>query len=107
MNSTPLTHKYARSVSLAPALFVFALPAAAEPHDVSWGGELHAQNCAGCHSAPHNAAFYESKQGGKIKSAQSLNTMVQSCANHFNLPWFDEEVTAVSTYLNQSYYHLD
>lgn len=107
MNSTPLTIKHARSVSLAAALFVFALPAAAQPHDASWGSELHAQNCAGCHSAPHNAAFYKSKQGGKIKSADSLHTMVQSCANHFNLPWFDEEVGAVSLYLNQTYYRLD
>lgn len=107
MNSTPLTIKYARSVSLAAALLVIALPAAAEQHDASWGSELHAQHCADCHSAPHDAAFYTSKRGGKIKNMASLNTMVQSCANHFNVPWFDEEVSAVSAYLNQTYYQFD
>lgn len=107
MNSTPFAKKYAPSLTLAAAIFVIALPAAAEPHDASWGAELHAQNCAGCHSAPHNAAFYESRRGGKIKGADSLSTKVQSCANQLNLPWFDEEVSAVTTYLNQNFYHFE
>ena len=33
--------------------------------------------------------------------------MVQGCATNFGLPWFDEEVEAVTAYLNQKYYHFD
>jgi hypothetical protein len=33
--------------------------------------------------------------------------MVQGCANNFNLPWFDEEVDAVTAYLNHKYYQFE
>lgn len=107
MNSTPFPTKQALGLTFAVLVSAVTLPAAAEPHDPNWGASLHTEHCVGCHSAPHNAAFYQSRRGGKIQSSGSLHTMVQSCANNFNLPWFDEEVSAVSIYLNQSYYQLD
>jgi hypothetical protein len=107
MNSTPFPTKLASSLTFAAMACVAALPAAAESHDPDWGASLHAEHCVGCHSAPHDAAFYQSRRGGKIQSSGSLHTMVQSCANHFNLPWFDEEVSAVSIYLNQNYYQVE
>ncbi|WP_298218790.1 cytochrome c [Halothiobacillus sp.] len=108
MNPMPFLTKHALSLILAALVCsTFALPAAAEAHDPSWGASLHAQHCAACHAAPHDAAFYESRRGGKIQNFESLQTKVQSCANHFNLPWFDEEVSAVSTYLNQNYYQFE
>ncbi|OYY53760.1 MAG: hypothetical protein B7Y53_07100 [Halothiobacillus sp. 28-55-5] len=42
--------------------------AAAEAHDPNWGAQLHAEHCAGCHTAPHDAAFYESRQGKKSRA---------------------------------------
>jgi hypothetical protein len=107
MNSTPFPTKLALSLTFAAVVCAAALPAAAESHDPNWGASLHTEHCVGCHSAPHNAAFYQSRRGGKIQSSGSLHTMVQSCANHFNLPWFDEEVSAVSIYLNQHYYQVE
>jgi hypothetical protein len=107
MDSTPFPTKLALSLTFAALVCATALPAAAESHDPNWGASLHTEHCAGCHSAPHNAAFYQSRRGGKIQSSDSLHTMVQACANHFNLPWFDEEVSAVSIYLNQNYYQFE
>ncbi|MBD3816572.1 MAG: hypothetical protein IE913_09015 [Halothiobacillus sp.] len=107
MNSTPFNQKHLASALVVAFMVTVAPPVLAEPHDAKWGQELHAQHCAECHSAPHDAAFYTSKRAGKIKNLAGLNTMVQSCANHFNVPWFDEEVNAVSGYLNQTYYQFD
>lgn len=78
----------------------------ASPHDPNFGQQLHAEHCAGCHKAPHNAAFYESRRGQKIQSLASLHTMVGSCANHFNIGWFEEETDAVTQYLNTQYYRF-
>ncbi|WP_407275827.1 hypothetical protein [Halothiobacillus sp. DCM-1] len=78
----------------------------AAPHDPSFGQQLHAEHCAGCHKAPHNAAFYESRRGQKIQSLASLHTMVGACANHFNIGWFEEETDAVTQYLNTQYYRF-
>ncbi|MBN2855466.1 MAG: cytochrome c [Halothiobacillaceae bacterium] len=89
---------------LTLAGLVVSHSAAAEAHDPNWGAQLHAEHCAGCHTAPHDAAFYESRQGKKIQSLASLRTMVESCANHFNIAWFEEENEAVTKYLNVNYY---
>jgi len=92
-------------ISLLPAAFaasaLFAEPALA---DISRGEKLHAEKCAGCHKAPHNAEFYKSRVGKKYPTRESLTTMVQSCVTHFDIPWFEEEVQAVSDYLNHTYY---
>jgi mono/diheme cytochrome c family protein len=87
--------------------FMLVQPAWAEQHNANWGASLHQAECAGCHKAPHNAAFYESRRGKKLKSRASVFTMVQSCANHFNIAWFDEEVDAVTVYLNTTYYKYE
>ena len=91
----------------APLLVPLLIPSAsASPHDPNFGQQLHAEHCAGCHKAPHNAAFYESRRGQKIQSLASLHTMVGSCANHFNIGWFEEETDAVTQYLNTQYYRF-
>lgn len=83
----------------ACALFVEPVQA-----DITRGQKLHAEMCAGCHKAPHNAEFYTSRAGKKYPTKESLTTMVQSCVTYFDIPWFEEEVQAVSDYLNHTYY---
>lgn len=80
---------------------LFAEPVLA---DIARGQQLHAEKCAGCHKAPHNAEFYTSRVGKKYPTKESLTTMVQSCVTYFDIPWFEEEVQAVSDYLNHTYY---
>jgi len=84
----------------ASAMLV-AMPAQA---DVAAGQKLHEAKCSSCHATPHTAEFYTSRVGKNYKTRDSLRTMVQACANHFNIDWFDEDVDAVTAYLNQSYY---
>lgn len=109
MNVTPLR----RSTTALPVLACLVLglafmgPAQAESHDPNWGASLHADNCAGCHKTPHNASFYQSRKGKMHKNRASLFTKVQACSNHFNIAWFDEEVDAVTNYLNTKYYKYD
>lgn len=93
-------------MSLITAAFVFGTPVQASPEMMAKGEKLHAEKCAACHKAPHDAKFYESRVGKKIQSKASLNTMVSSCANHFNIDWFDDDVAAVTDYLNTKYYKL-
>jgi mono/diheme cytochrome c family protein len=110
MNSIPTLYRpAARLFGVCLMTLVGALSyqtAHANAHDPNWGAQLHAEHCAGCHKAPHDAAFYESRRGGKIQSLASLRTMVESCANHFNISWFEEENDAVTKYLNTNYYHF-
>lgn len=86
---------------------MLAAPVAAEP-DIAWGGELFADNCAECHMVPHNDEWFKARaDAGNMGSYESLRTMVQGCANNFGLPWFDEEVDAVTAWMNQEYYGFE
>ena len=33
--------------------------------------------------------------------------MVQGCVTHFGMPWFDEEVDAVTLYLDRTHYRFE
>lgn len=85
---------------------MLSMPAFAGP-DLAWGEELNAGNCVECHMVTHDDAFYEARIDGDIDNYDSLFTMVQACANNFNLPWFDDEVEAVTAYLDETYYQFD
>ncbi|MEW6765862.1 MAG: cytochrome c [Pseudomonadota bacterium] len=95
-------------IPLLPVAFaastLFSVPVLA---DIARGQKLHAEMCAGCHKAPHNAEFYTSRVGKKYPTKESLTTMVQSCVTYFDIPWFEEEVRAVADYLNHTYYKYE
>ncbi|HER34554.1 MAG: cytochrome c [Halothiobacillaceae bacterium] len=96
-----------RLLGLAAGLLL-AAPAFATESEVSKGGELFGANCTECHMVPHDEDWFQKRaEAGKMTDYDSLRTMVQGCANNFNLPWFDEEVDAVTAYLNQQYYHFE
>lgn len=65
--------------------------------DIEYGMELHEESCIQCHSGYTPAE-------SKIKTLASLNTRVQGCATNLNLPWFEEDVAAVTAYINQEYF---
>ena len=105
------TPKPSRTLGLCLGLaagLAFAVPVQAEEPDISWGGELFADNCVECHMVPHDENWFRARaEAGKMDSYDSLRTMVQGCANNFNAPWFDEEVDAVTAWLNQEYYGFE
>jgi mono/diheme cytochrome c family protein len=93
-------------MSLITTAFIFGTPAQASPEMIAKGEKLQAEKCATCHMAPHNAKFFESHVGKTLKTKASLNAKVQACANAFNIDWFDDDVAAVTEYLNTKYYKL-
>ncbi len=67
------------------------------------GAKLHQGKCAGCHMAPHDAAFYQ-RPNSKMKSYERLQSQVRLCNANLNLELFDEDMTQIGEFLNESYY---
>ncbi|MEY2777783.1 MAG: hypothetical protein RLY30_1881 [Pseudomonadota bacterium] len=71
------------------------------------GQALHEAKCAACHNSmmPGNKGeeLYD-EFNRKMKNAAQLKGMVEFCANRTKSEWFDEEITSVSRYLNDSFY---
>jgi len=65
------------------------------------GKSLHDSNCVAC----HGSEVYTRKDH-RITNMDALNTQVARCENNLSLQWFEEQRDAVSTYLNDSYYHF-
>jgi len=71
------------------------------------GRSLHEAKCASCHNSmmPGNKGeeLYD-EFNRKMKTVAQLKAMVDFCANRTKSGWFDEEITSVSRYLNDTYY---
>lgn len=71
------------------------------------GKALHQAQCVSCHNSmmPGNKGeeLYD-EFNRKVKTVTQLRAMVEFCANRSNSGWFDEEITSVSRYLNDTYY---
>lgn len=76
---------------------------AADPHP---GMEIHEQNCAACHIAPHNEAFY-TRPDRKIQSYEKLQGMVRMCDANLGTQLFDEDMEQIGDYLNQAFYKFE
>lgn len=70
------------------------------------GQELHQESCFSCHSAKHDKNFYSSRVNKKMKTLASLKSQVTRCSGAVGTGWFPEEEEAVTSWLNDSYYHL-
>ena len=74
-------------------------PAKSEPAKSEPGQTLHEGNCVRC----HDTQLYL-RDNRKMKSLDSLQNQVQTCVTNLGLTWFEDEVNAVSNYLNTHYY---
>ena len=63
--------------------------------------ELYQFNCTNC----HGAEVY-TRANRKVNSLEALEAQVQRCELALGLKWFDEEIAAMSQYLNDHYYHF-
>ena len=63
------------------------------------GELLHTENCQSC----HQAEVYTSPDR-IVKNFPQLQQRVKQCELMNDLMWFEEEVDAVTSYLNQNYY---
>jgi cytochrome c553 len=68
--------------------------------DTSHGKSLQEKNCMGC----HDDAMY-TRENRKVTSLGGLQKQIMRCEQSLGLQWFDDDVSAVTEYLNTSYYH--
>jgi cytochrome c553 len=83
-------------------LLALALAAGTNPvfaADISHGRQLQQANCMGC----HDDAMY-TRENRKVTTPDGLQKQVRRCEQSLGLQWFDEDIDAVSTYLNDSFY---
>ena len=66
------------------------------------GKKLHDEYCVSCHTPE----IYTRKDR-IVKNYRQLEERVRQCELSNELMWFDEEINAVITYLNNSFYHFD
>ena len=68
--------------------------------DVSHGKALQQKNCMGC----HDDSMY-TRENRKVTSLGGLQKQIMRCEQSLGLQWFDDDVSAVTEYLNASFYH--
>lgn len=66
------------------------------------GKQLHDANCVSCHTPE----IY-TRDDRIVNNYRQLQERVRQCELANELTWFDEEIDAVTTYLNNSFYHFD
>lgn len=73
------------------------------------GEKLYKENCTACHiqMTGGDGSTLFTRKDRKVKSMDSLKTQILRCATGQNLAWFDEDVDAVASYLNEQYYQFD
>ncbi len=70
--------------------------------DISYGEQLHQENCLEC----HRPELYE-RIDRTVKTLKHLRSQVLFCAVNNNVEWFDEEIDDVTAHLNTFYYLFD
>lgn len=63
--------------------------------------ELYDQHCVGC----HGTEVY-TREDHKVTSLSGLERQVQRCETALGLRWFDEEISEMTSLLNDRFYHF-
>ena len=67
----------------------------------SYGQLLYENHCLGCHESQMHI-----RSNTEVTSLAQLFAFVRIRSNNLDLKWKEEEITAVTLFLNQSYYHF-
>ncbi len=86
--------------ALAGSLAV-PLAAAQSAKDTPDAQTLYQRNCVRCHGPE---VF--TRPDHKIRSLKALGERVRWCESNLELRWFDEDIDAVTAYVNDSFYHF-
>ena len=76
--------------------------------DIQKGKSLHDGNCINCHAqllGGDGSAIY-TREDRKMESFAALNKQVRRCRDSLGMPWPEEQIIDVITYLNESFYHF-
>ena len=63
------------------------------------GKQVYHKNCNGCHGTE---VF--TRPDRRVKNLAELSSRVRQCSYATEVKWFDDEVNAVTDYLNKSFY---
>ncbi|MEJ2141873.1 MAG: cytochrome c [Gammaproteobacteria bacterium] len=77
--------------------------------DFENGKSLHDGNCINCHAklvGGDGTAIY-TREDRKIESYAALNKQVRRCRDSLGMPWPEDQIIDVITYLNKSFYHFE
>jgi hypothetical protein len=91
---------FTRTLVAILALCTTSLQAFADDSDTT--ESLYQQHCVSC----HGSEIY-TRTDRKISSFDGLQRQVQRCELALGLKWFDEEITDMTAYLNEHYYHFE
>jgi mono/diheme cytochrome c family protein len=107
---TPRPHLHLR-LSRPPAAAGLALLAGllgttAAQADPKVGQGLHDNNCVACHvnMTGGDGSLLYTRATRRVQSLAGLESQVRLCESNLGLQWFDEDILAVTGYLNDRYY---
>jgi cytochrome c len=65
------------------------------------GEALYKQHCTGCHGTE-----VMTRKNRRVNDLHQLAAQVRACDSNLGLKWFDDDIEAVSAYLNQRFYQF-
>lgn len=98
---------YITSKSLVSVLIIGILSTNSFAGDFDSGKSLHDGNCINCHAkmlGGDGTAIY-TREDRKMESYAALSKQVRRCRDSLGMPWPEDQIEDVITYLNQSFYH--
>lgn len=69
--------------------------------ELETGHALYEENCLGCHK--DEVMIREDR---RVKNLVQLDSQVRLCDSNLNLQWMDDDIEAVSKYLNKTFYRF-
>ena len=88
-----------RTLLLATALVTAGIMQTTQAADLKHGKALQQKHCMSC----HDDGMY-TRDNRRVTSMDGLAKQVRRCELTLGLQWFDEDIDAVTAYLNQSFY---
>ncbi|QEP43169.1 cytochrome c [Ectothiorhodospiraceae bacterium BW-2] len=95
-----MTYRSTLISAISAPLLAASLSLPAE-ESLNEGAALHQQSCLRC----HGSELY-TRADRKVTHYAALNSRVNMCKDMLGLTWFDDQVQAVTDYLNQTHYHF-
>ncbi len=91
-----------RFITTAALIPLLAATPSLQAADAGTGKSLLENNCTSC----HNDGVY-TRENRRVTTLGGLEAQVRRCDQSLGLKWFDDDIDAVTSYLNQSYYHFE